>query len=213
MLVDVGRILCIVFIVLLFYVSALMFAGIKQINAHNLIAGWFSGVWALLQLSVGVWRQSTVARFDIAARAHAFDLDDNHDENPEEAVMELQGASRGLMWTAFPVGIVLTKLTEQINSPPVFIFGNNIGVTIDTPPWHRRLRWSVGMLRLCAVFYTVWRANQLIVLVSFGLTALGVALSIILPNDYHKKRWQATHPEKEIEMQGISSIVNRGSTP
>jgi hypothetical protein len=208
-LVDVGRYLCIIFIVLLFYVAVLIFAGIKQINSHTLIAGWFSGLFALLQLTVGIWTRDTVARFDIAERARSFDLDENKEINPEEAVMELQGGSRGLMWTAFPVGIVLTKLTEMINAPPVLL-GNDLGVDITTPAWNRRLKWVVGMAKLGAVLYSVWSANQFAVLVAFGLTALGVFFNIVLPSDYHRIKWQQTHPKQEVQMAELGNIQTYG---
>jgi len=204
-LVDVGRYLCIVFIVLLFYVAVLLFAGIKEINSHTMIAGWFSGLWALLQLTFGIWTRDTVARFDIVERAHSFDLDENKEINPEEAVMELQGGSRGLMWTAFPIGIVLTKLTEYVNAPPMLL-GTNLGVNITTPAWNRGLKWGVGMAKFATLLYSVWSADPRAVLVSFALTAVGVVLNILLPSDYHRKQWQKTHPKQEVQLAELANI-------
>ena len=207
-LVIIGRWLSIAFIVILFYVSGLVFAGIKQVNSYTLTNGWVSGVWALLQLTFGLWTRSTVDRFDIHTRARDFDIDDNHDENPEEAVMELQGASRGLMWTAFPIGIVFTKLTEQINSPPFLIAGNYIGVDITTPRWNRGLKWFVGMLKLGSILYTVWSANQLVVILTFILTAVSVSLNVFLPSDYHRKKWMNANSNRiephPIELDNLS---------
>jgi hypothetical protein len=113
------------------------------------------------------------------------------------------------MWTAFPVGIVLTKLTEMINAPPVLL-GNDLGVDITTPAWNRRLKWVVGMAKLGAVLYSVWSANQFAVLVAFGLTALGVFLNIVLPSDYHKRKWQQTHPKQEVQMAELGNIQTYG---
>ena len=202
-LVRVGRILCIIMIVLLFYVAGLMFAGIKRINSRTLILGWFTGLFALLKLSFGVWSRSTVDRFDIRARAAEFDTDENRDRNPEESVMELQGASRGLMWVAFPLGIILTKMTEQVNAPPFLLWGNvgGLGVQITTPRWNRGLLWLVGMLKMAGVFLVAYSANERIAVITFGLVVVWVFLLLALPDHYYRDHWMEAHPDKQLEIE------------
>ena len=119
-LVKVGRIVCIIFIVLLFYIALLAFAGIRDLSFYDLTWGWIRGIKCLIILTFGVWTTETMIRFDILNRAKKFR---NHDDDNQQLnVMRLMGHSRSLLWLIFPYGVILTKGCETVNNPVIFIF-------------------------------------------------------------------------------------------
>ena len=94
----------------------------------------------LVYLTFGIWTNRLIESYSIRERAIEFDDDIEDDDTQEERVLSIMGRSRALIWLVAPMCIVLAKLSETVNNPPLFVFGGGGNpVEMTTPTAARAL--------------------------------------------------------------------------
>ncbi|KNC53417.1 uncharacterized protein AMSG_08923 [Thecamonas trahens ATCC 50062] len=86
----------------------------------------------LLMLSFGIWTPSLISSYSVLERALEFDDDPDDDDQKHENVLVVLGKSRSLIWMMLPVTIVLAKLAETINNPPLVVRHPSVEMTTGT---------------------------------------------------------------------------------
>lgn len=192
-LVPIGKYVCYAFVVLLLYFSILVFAGIRDLSLKGLTIGWLNDARKLLMLTGGVWTPGTVEKFEVVARADKFNRDEYDNESAQEMVMKLQGQSRGLMWMAVPYGVLLTKLCEAVNHPPIFVFGQShmpYSFNMATPFKVRFILWFLAMLKFAFNTLVVFIGSvpyldtAMMVYIAMGTTVVATVAEVIVTGIY-----------------------------
>jgi hypothetical protein len=85
------------------------------------IFGLIPGSIRIVLLTFGIWTSHTATAHAISFRAERFDDDPEDEDEKHLETLSTTGASRSLIWMAVPFTILLAKVAEATNSPPILI--------------------------------------------------------------------------------------------
>jgi hypothetical protein len=185
--VVVGRFFIVIIMVGFLVVNWTLFTGTPTGRSKALIVDYLYGVPRLVLMSLGVWTNDTVEAYHVRARAAAFDQNEEDSDDQQEEVVYMTGRSRGLVWIAFPYGIIAAKLSDAVNSPPLF----NLTTRIKDPVTNTYVFDGQRALHLHSSLWVrlaLWVGNSLqfafiLIFVVFGDEwALAISVASLLPN-------------------------------
>jgi hypothetical protein len=76
----------------------------------------------LLQITFGYWNKETLSVMEVKRFAVRFDVGGHEHKRAHQDIMEHFGTWHTLMWQFFPLALVLSKIGEAANEPPVFVY-------------------------------------------------------------------------------------------
>jgi hypothetical protein len=190
--VIVGRILCIISTVVFFYVAILLFAGARKSDLRcgkcctNLFKQWLKKVRSLVYITLGCWTRREVHSCEIMERAELHDNEERVSDHTRELVMTFVALSRGLIWAPLPGGIVFVKLSEALNSPPIFVPNKSMNLDMYTPAGKRKLLFLLNLAKFVLLVYIVFNPTTVAILAVLGVIFLKLATIVIYPNPKHR---------------------------
>ncbi len=110
------------------------------------VFGLIGGSVRIVLLTLGLWPQRAIEAHSINFRASKFDDDDEDDDTKHLEVLSITGSSRGLIWMVVPMTLVLAKLAEAVNTPPIFVLSKQL--TLSRSFKVRFILWFCHVLQL-----------------------------------------------------------------
>merc|ERR1711871_1733538 len=142
-MVGLATALCSLFCLLFVVVFPGLFAGKPQQVFKFLSAGIYVYICVvlinLIRVTLAFWDALLEDSFMIVEIAELYDEDPEDDDNLRETVVSVVGRSRGIIWTAIPGGLVISKLCEALNDATPFDVAPKLEMA--TPRVTRFIKW------------------------------------------------------------------------
>ena len=127
-------------------------------------------MWTLAQMSMGVWTEETITAMEVKSLAAKYGGTKDAGKIHQEVIEQI-GVWHSLFWQFAPLTLVVSKLGEAANEPPLFVYDGPLHLHISDVQ-ERMWAWGFNMARFTTTILLLAVQDESIIWIRVALVML-----------------------------------------